>query len=343
MKTDLDEVKRGWGGVCRGWRWCVSGPWQGLGAWALAGWMVLAVCVGCRREAPPGTPDAVAWVGGRPVLATALEAELRRRSGGGQAVDRDRVLAELVELEAAYGKAVASGFVDEPEVQRAIRLLVADRLREAKSGELAGDTGMGEERARALYAGNTNRFVRPEAWNVAWIRVEAPRKATEEKKAQAMERARALKRRAEKECAGMPHFGAVAAEVSADASTRYRGGELGWMTMAQMESRLDGAVVAAVRGMGTAGAVSEPVLAEDGIYLVKLMGRRPAQLRSFDEVRPQLDHELATRARREREERWSRWCREGVEVRVMSDRLARVEVPRPGTNGPTPPGPMKAP
>ena len=218
--------------------------------------------------------------------------------------------------------------------------LLADRLREAKAGELAGDTGMGEEQARALYAANTNRFVRPEAWNVAWIRVEAPRKATEEKKAQAMERARALKQRAEKECAGMPHFGPLAAEASADASTRYRGGELGWMRMSQMASRLDGAVVAAVRGMGTAGAVSEPVLAEDGIYVLKLMGRRPAQMRSFDEVRPQLDHELATRGRREREERWSRWCREGVEVRVMSDRLARVEVPRPGTNGPTPPGAM---
>ena len=314
-----------------------------LGLLAGAGLLVAVMGSGCRREAPPGTPDAVAWVGGRPVLASALESELRRRSGGGQAVDRDQVLAELVELEAAYGKAVASGFVDEPEVQRAIRLLVADRLREAKSGELAGDTGMGEERARALYAATTNRFVRPEAWNVAWIRVEAPRKATEEKKAQAMERARALKRRAEKECAGMPHFGPVAAEASADASTRYRGGELGWMTMAQMESRLDGAVVAAVRGMGAAGAVSEPVLAEDGIYLVKLMGRRPAQLRSFDEVRPQLDHELATRARREREERWSRWCREGVEVRVEAERLARVEAPRAGTNGPTPPGPMRAP
>ncbi len=282
-------------------------------------------------------------VGGRPVLASALESELKRRSGGGLAADKDRVLSELIDLEAAYAKAMASGFLDSPEIQRAIRVLVAERMKESHAGELQADPGIGEERARALYLANTNRFVRPAAWNVAVIHVEVPRKATPDRKAAFMERARALRARVARECATMSHFGPVAAEVSADQSTRYRGGELGWQTMEQMKSRLDPEVATAALQLSAAGVLSEPVVASDGIYLLKLMGRRGPQLRPFDEVRAELDHELALRARGEREARWSRWVRDGLSVAVLHERLAKVEVPTTETNRPGPPAPMRSP
>lgn len=308
---------------------------------------VLILVPGCRKSADQAekSPDAVAWVGGRPLPALALEAELQRRSAGGLAEDKRKVLDELVELEAAYGKAIESGFVDQPEIQRAIRLLVVDRLRASRAPEPAADPGSAESRARAMYETNSQRFMRAETWNVAWIRVESPRKATPEKKAEALARARELRARAEKECRQLPHFGPLAASSSADQSSRFRGGELGWMTTAQMQSRMDPAVVEAVLRLKTPGVVPDPVVGEDGIYLLKLMARRPAQLRPFDEVRPQLDHELAMRARQDRDERWSRWCREGVEVRLVPERLARIEVPAAGTNhaAPKAPAPMGTP
>lgn len=299
---------------------------------------------GCQKKSESPTPDAVAWVGERPVLAAALESELKRQSMGGMAADKEKVMGELVELEAAYGKAINSGFIDRPEVQRAIRLLVAERLRASIPSEMTAESGkIAEERARALYAANPRRFLKAESWNAAWIRLETPRKATEEKKTEALQRALALKGRAETECRLLTHFGPLAASVSADQATRYRGGELGWMTLAQMEARMDPLVVAALRQLEKPGVVSEPVVAADGVYLIKLMARRPEELRPFDEVRPQLDHEMAQRARQERETRWSRWCLEGVEVRVVAERLARVVEPAPSTNNPAPPAPMTAP
>ena len=299
---------------------------------------------GCQKKSESPTPDAVAWVGERPVLAAALESELKRQSMGGMAADKEKVMGELVELEAAYGKAINSGFIDRPEVQRAIRLLVAERLRASIPSEMTAESGkIAEERARALYAANPRRFLKAESWNAAWIRLETSRKATEEKKTEALQRALALKGRAETECRLLTHFGPLAASVSADQATRYRGGELGWMTLAQMEARMDPLVVAALRQLEKPGVVSEPVVAADGVYLIKLMARRPEELRPFDEVRPQLDHEMAQRARQERETRWSRWCLEGVEVRVVAERLARVVEPAPATNNPVPPAPMTAP
>jgi hypothetical protein len=277
------------------------------------------------------------------VLASALESELKRQSMQGMAADRKKVMGELVELEAAYGKAISSGFIDQPEVQRAIRLLVADRLRTSLPQEATDESGTAEQRARALYSANPRRFIKAESWNAAWIRLEMPGKATDEKKAEVLERARSLKARAEKEYGQLPHFGPLAASVSADQTTRYRGGELGWMTLAQMEARMDPLVVAALRQLEKPGVVSEPVVAADGVYLIKLMARRPEELRPFDEVRPQLDHEMAQRARQERETRWSRWCLEGVEVRWVPERLERVAQPSPDTNTPSPPAPMTAP
>ena len=53
---------------------------------------------GCQKKSESPTPDAVAWVGERPVLAAALESELKRQSMGGMAADKEKVMGELVEL-----------------------------------------------------------------------------------------------------------------------------------------------------------------------------------------------------------------------------------------------------
>lgn len=314
---------------------------SGISVWLVT---ISLLVLGCNKKTETQALDAVAWVGGRPVLTPALESEMKRQSMGGLAADKEKILGELVELEAAYGKAITSGFIERPEVQRAIRLLVAERLRASIPSEITVESGkIAEERARALYAANPRRFLKAESWNAAWIRLETPRKATAEKKAEVLQRALSLKGRAEKECRLLTHFGPLAASVSADQSTRYRGGELGWMTLAQMEARMDPLVVAALRQLEKPGVVSEPVVAADGVYLIKLMARRPEELRPFDEVRPQLDHEMAQRVRQERETRWSRWCLDGVEVRVEAERLAQVVEPAPATNNPAPPAPMTVP
>jgi parvulin-like peptidyl-prolyl isomerase len=301
----------------------------------------LLVLPGCKQQPSARAGDAVATVGGTPITRARLETEIRRRSGmGGGAVDPEKVLAALIDQEAAYAQAVASGFTEKPEIQQAMRLFVAGRYRESRESDLAGGSAVTEERARLLYAANTNRLVRPLAVNLALLRVECPRKATDEKRAEAMTRAVALRARAATEVKGLAHFGPLAAEASADQATRYRGGETGWLTIEQLQSRFADTVVQAALALAQPGELSEPIAAPDGIYLLKLMSRRSAQLRPFDEVRPMIEHELAQEARTEREARWSRLSRQGVPIQIHREPLDQLRVLPVGTNPPSPPPAM---
>ena len=305
---------------------------------ALAG----VVLVGCRRDSGPAVLDpVVAEVGGRPIHASRLELELKRRSGDGRlTVDRDRILQDLIDLEAAYAKASSSGFLDSPEIQQAIRLMVVERFRGQWEQEHPMPPPLSEDRLRESYARQTNRFVRPESINLAMIRLDSSRKATPEKRAEVVAKAAALADRTRRELGPLSHFGPVAAESSTDQPTRYRGGELGWMTASQLRERLPAAVVSAAQSLGETGSLSEPIPTDDGVFLLRLMGRRSAALRPLDEVRPQIEHELMREARTDADRRWTAESRTGLAVTIHREAVDKVPLPKPAPESPPAPTPM---
>ena len=87
---------------------------------------------------------------------------------------------------------------------------------------------------------------------------------TQEQMSQMLQGAWTLRQQIEQ---GAP-FGLVARQFSA-APTASEGGELGWLTKDQLKEEL----AEAVTGL-SAPAISEPVVTEDGVYLVSLMDRR---------------------------------------------------------------------
>lgn len=314
----------------------------GWGACGLSLCLVLTVLTGCRRQPDTTVTDpVVAEVGGRPIHASRLALEMKRRSGDGRLpVDRDSILQDLIDLEAAYAKASSSGFLDSPEIQQAIRLMVVERFRGQWEQEHPMPPPLSEDRLRESYARQTNRFVRPESINLAMIRLESSRKATPEKRAEVVAKAAALADRTRRELGPLSHFGPVAAESSADQPTRYRGGELGWMTASQLRERLPAAVVSAAQALGDPGSLSDPIPTDDGVFLLRLMGRRPAALRPIDEVRPQIEHELMREARTDADRRWSGESRSGLDVTLHREALEKVPLPKPASETPPAPGPM---
>ena len=309
------------------------GVWLGLLCLAMAG---------CRPSPKEAVTDpVVAEVAGRPILASRLALELERRSGGGRLpVDRDKVLEELIDLEAAFSKASSNGFLDRPEIQQAIRLMVVERFRDQWEQDHPAPPALSDDRVRESYARQTNRFVRPEGINLAMIRLESPRKAAPERRADVVAKAETLAERARRELGPLSHFGPIAAESSTDQPTRYRGGELGWMTPAQLGERLPPEVAAAALGLRETGAVSAPVVAPDAVYLVRLMGRRPAAQRPVDEVRSQIEHELMKEARVESDRRWSGESRAGLVLQIHREALEKVALPKPKPETPEAPAPM---
>ena len=307
-------------------------------------WVLMAGMVSGCRPVPPKSMESdplVADVAGHPIRASRLELELRRRSGGGQIpVHREQILEELINLEAAYTKASRSGFLDNPEIQQAIRLLVVERFRNQWEQAHPAASPLSDERIREFYVQQPQRFMRHATINLAMIRLGSPSKATPSKRAELMTRAEALRLRVQQELGALSHFGPIAAEVSDDQPTRYRGGELGWMTENDLRQRLPSEVVALGLSLSQTGEISSPVSGPDGVYLLRLMGHRNANLRPLDEVRPQIEHELLQEARTSADQRWATEGRSGLSIQVYREVLAQIPNPQSQPEKPSPPAPM---
>ena len=288
-------------------------------------WLVLAVALAlpaCRPKPP--AEDTVAQVGNVGISARRFATEWERRANLGNAsITPARVLDELIDQEAGYQQAVRSGFLQQPETQQALRSFVVARYREGLQ-PAAGTNLPTNQTLRAYYDKNVASFRRPPGINLAVIRLEYHRKATPEKQAEALAAARAVREQAVAESGKQANFGRLALDRSVDQATRYRGGELGWLTREQAVLRLPGAVVEAAFQLTKPGVISEPLLADGGLYLLKLVALRPEQARPFDEVRPQIEHELSRRRVAEQEVQSRERLREGLTIRVDQNRLAKL-------------------
>jgi peptidyl-prolyl cis-trans isomerase C len=86
-------------------------------------------------------------------------------------------------------------------------------------------------------------------------------------------------------------FAATAKAVSDDPSAKSNGGEIGWFA----RERMDPAFSQAAFAMKNPGDISEPVLSSFGYHLIRFEGRRPAEVRPFEMVKPQIMADLRKR------------------------------------------------
>ena len=126
-----------------------------------------------------------------------------------------------------------------------------------------------------------NRFVyqQPERIRARQILVKVAPEATPEQKAQAMQRAQALR----KEIEGGKDFAEVARASSEDPGTKPAGGDLGWVERGNWEPALANAAFAL-----DAGQMTQPVETKFGIHLVKVDEKKPAADKKLEEVQDQI-------------------------------------------------------
>jgi peptidyl-prolyl cis-trans isomerase SurA len=96
-------------------------------------------------------------------------------------------------------------------------------------------------------------------------------------------------------------FAGLARQYSDDGSSA-SGGDMGYLGYGELDARLEEAI-----GVLTPGAVSPPVTRPEGIYIMKLVERRPAEPRPLEEVRAPIRNRLFDRAM---DEMFSSWLKE---------------------------------
>jgi peptidylprolyl isomerase len=246
-------------------------------------------------DGSPYEPAAVvATVGPRAITAGELVEEALRASGPatGEPARAAQALDALVREAALAAAARAAGFADHPEVRRSIDRLLGARLRAERLEPRLAAVTVEEAEVEIWYREHEAELRQPRRIRGAVVRVESSPKDPPERRearraaaAAALEEARALPE-------GTPAFGGVAARVSDDAATRYRGGETGWLAEGAVGERWPQPVVAALFALDEPGAFGPLVEAPDGFWLVRLVDTRPAAPRPLAEVRDAIRQRL---------------------------------------------------
>ena len=296
--------------------------------------LAASAAVSCRQEKPATAaaelaPDVVVVVAGRPVLRSALEAELSRRGPG---VTKEAALDDLVRHEATLAQVRLSGFDRDPAVVAAVERLLVARFEER--GLAAAEAPVvSEEEVRAAYAADAARYAIPAAVRGGVLFLKSSPKAAPEQRAAVAEQAERL--RIQAQAADGPAFERLVREHSEDQATRYQGGDTGWLSAGADKKGWDPAIAEALRALQRPGDCAPVVTTATGFYVVRLTGTKPAATRPLTEVGPAIRHQLQQAKSEQSTAAFHGRMRAGLDIRTNTAALARIVAP--DSSAPRPP------
>jgi len=266
---------------------------------AFPGAILLALC--SVAPAPAAGPaydpaEVLARVGGHAITAREVVDEVARARGsasaGSAAESVTRALDSLVR-EAALAQVARAEKIDaRPDVRRDIDRLLGSRLRAERLEPQIAAVAVGDADVEAWYRAHAEELRQPRRIRGAVVRVASSAKEPAERRAKRRALAEAALEGATALPAGTPAFGAVAARLSDDAATRYRGGETGWLVEGAIEERWPRPVVEALFALDAPGKLGPVVEDPSGFWLVRLVEQRPAAPRPLAEVRDAIRQRL---------------------------------------------------
>lgn len=158
--------------------------------------------------------------------------------------------------------------------QRAVKYLLAD-LGRIKQQIVPSDADL-----RKRYESTKEDYKRPEAAHILHILIKVDPKATPDQVAVAKAKADALV----KQLRAGGDFAKLAKENSGDPGSASNGGDMGWVDRGATVPPFDQAAFTV-----PLNTISDPIRSEDfGFHIIKVLERRDAGYRAFDEVKPLL-------------------------------------------------------
>lgn len=291
---------------------------------------------GCQKQAEQKTdasPAGVAQVGGTTISTEAFKQLMRQRAGRdpgryASAAAKEALLDEMIGQEAVYAKAKAAGFDQRPDIRESIKQMVIAKFREEELGRLAAAPGVSEQEIQQYFQEHQAKYAMPAKARGAMIFIRIPATATAEKRADFAARAQSILEEA-KTAEKMAEFAAVVQRNSEDQATRYRGGDMGWVTRDAKAWGLEPALVDALFSVEKPGDFAPLVTTEKGVYIVKLLETRPAGVRPFAEVRPEIGYVLSRQKREQREKDFYDGVKAGLDIRINRPLLESIQPPAP--------------
>ena len=309
-KLKRSASKRGWVPVC-----------LGLGLAGAAVWLSA-----CGKEQPED--PVVIKINEREYRASELQSQIHqlRASGSSSLRSPETFFETFIDRQIALEAARRKGLDNDPELLRQWENLLIGRLRQDALEAALAAISISDERVEAYYAEHLDDYSVPARLRAALLRLEAdavPQFSGNQETARArMESARAEAENLPDEVSG---FGALAMRYSDEGSSRFKGGDIGWMQAGRESYRWPELVVEALFNLSPDMPLSPVIETSDAVYLVKYIDSRPEQVRPLDAalkqgIRGKLLAQERAKASASVEAAWTR------EVAVEFDRNAAEQL-----------------
>jgi peptidyl-prolyl cis-trans isomerase C len=278
-----------------------------------------------RDEGPGAAPQsnqelsaALAKVDGVTITVRQLQDSINRQSpyirARYQSKEQKRVfLDNLIRFEVLAKEAERRGLDKDPEVIQTMKSAMITKLLKDELARGIKPEDVPEAEMKAHYEAHKDEFNKPEEVRVSAIILK--------KKRQADDVAALAKGEQGKSNKG---FRDLVTKYSTDEETKLRGGDLRYFHRESTE--VPKPLIEAAFGLEKTGDVTGPVSADGKFYVIKQTGRRKAVVKSYEQVKRQIQNDLYKDRREVSQKQFVETLRGKAKVEVFEDNLKKVRV-----------------
>lgn len=221
---------------------------------------------------------------------------------------RTEALDRLVERAALAAAARKAGLESDPETAARIEAILITRLQEVQLAPQLEAVTVSDEEVRAVYdARRESAYTQPEAVRVAvlWFNTRGQQPLVDRYRPR-LEQIRAEVSADPAKFPVTEGFGPIAVGNTEHRESRLLGGDLGWLEVAAGSDAWRNAVLRLAAPLQNPGDLSGIEAGGDGIFLVRLIGRRAAAEKPLESVRAQIRESLLAQRREQLQEDFTR-------------------------------------
>jgi peptidyl-prolyl cis-trans isomerase C len=232
----------------------------------------------------------IARYGDQTLTADELTAKVDERSPFDRArmntLEKKKELVEqIARFDLLADEAKRRGLDKDPEVVRAMQTVMVRKLVQQQIDENPENKKISDPDLQAFYDAHKDEYQRPEMVRLSAIVLGATSKAAAAKREGEAE---ALVKQLRANASDYSEFGAMVAQKSEDPASKGAQGDLRYASQEQLTQRYGAELASAAFAMKQQGAVSDPIVTEKGVFILKLTGRMPALNQTFEQAKPVL-------------------------------------------------------
>ncbi|MFH2094046.1 MAG: peptidyl-prolyl cis-trans isomerase [Pseudomonadota bacterium] len=235
------------------------------------------------------------------------------------------ILGDLVDSQVAYAAAVKAGYDKNPDLIQAFQQMVTQRFLNDRLDPIIHQIKVSEEEIEVYYTAHAMEFTTSAMVRAAVIKIEVPVQASADQKERFLQKAEAARNEALKLASHVRSFGEVAINYSDDQSSRYRGGDTGWIKILSKRNRLEKKVMEQLTDLDP-GVVSPIIIGENGIYLVKVIERQEPELRPIVQIKEIIRHKVLIDKKKQVEKEFYAGLKKQINVFIDDQAVLKISL-----------------